>query len=176
MVELPMHGDFHPPPPPPDAFTFWHLLALVGAVLLFYLLLVLIAMWFKDRKSRRLHEEQMLALERGLVPAEGIGQPERDARQKTWLWLAVGLPVFIALALGAGTYLLVDGSARSGRDATALLIVIWLVGGAVGLAAVIVGGLGLMAAQRAQHRRASGIELPRVEPASRRTFDDRDAG
>jgi hypothetical protein len=73
-----------------------------------------------------------------------------------------------------GTFMLVDGAARSGRDFTGLLVAIWLVGGAVGLAAVILGGLGLMAAQREQRRRPPILETPRAEPAPQRAFEDRE--
>ena len=118
----------------------------------------------------------MLALQRGLVTPEWISQPERDSRRRTWLWLAVGLPVFIAGALAFGTFMLMDGASRSGRDFTGIVITIWVVGGVVGLAAVTLGSIGLMISQREPPRRAPRVEVPLVEPAPPPAFDDRDAG
>jgi hypothetical protein len=160
---FPAQAEFAPPPPP--GFAAWHLVTLVGAGLLFFLLLAVVALWFKDRKGRRLHDEQMQALEHGLVPPDWASQLDRHSRRVGWLWLALGLPVFIAFALGFGTFMLVDGGMRSGRNMTDVIVVIWLVGGVVGLAAVVMGGLGLMAAQRRQQGMPPPLDYPSVRPA-----------
>ena len=152
-------------PPPPSGFTSWHVVALVGADLLFFLLLAIIILWYRDRKSRRLHEQHMQALERGLNPSEWGNQSERSGRRMGWLWLAVGLPVFIAFAGGIGTALLTDASMRSNRNMMEIMVTIWIVGGVVALAAVIMGGLGMIAEQRRQARLPPPLEYPSVRPA-----------
>jgi len=150
------------------------LLVPVGTALAFFLVLALLGLWFKDRKGRRVHEEQMFALQHGLLPPEWSGEAARASFGRAWLWLAIGLPVFIAFAGGIGTALLVDDARRSGRELTGIIVAIWIVGGAVGLAAVIVGGLGLMANQRQRLSRPPLVEPPQVRPAPPVPFEERD--
>jgi len=156
-----------------DGINPWIFVAALGAALGFFLILAILALWFKDRKNRRLHEEQMLAMQRGLDPPEWSGQSARASFRRAWLGLAVGLPIFIAFALALGTHMLVDAAGRSLRDFTHIIVLIWLVGGAVGLTAVIMGGLGLMANQRRHYRQASNREMPQVPPAPPVRFEDR---
>jgi hypothetical protein len=156
--------------PPGGSVPAWYIFAFGGGAVVVLLLLVLLAL---DRKNRRLHEEKMRALERGLVPQEWMNLFGRDSRRMGWLWLALGLPIFIAFALGIGTFLLVDAQMHSLRDMTAIIVTIWVAGGAVGLAAVIIGGMGMMADQRQQARRPPVLEVSRVAPPHLGTFDDR---
>jgi hypothetical protein len=160
-----------PPPPPPGGFTAWHAVALVGGVLLFFLLLAILALLYRDRSERRRHDQQMQALQRGLLPPEWTGTSQR---RFGWLWLALGLPIFVAFAGGIGTALLVDASMRGGRSFTEAIVAIWIVGGAVGLASVIMGGLGMMADQRRQQRLPPPLDYPPVRLAPPETDSGRD--
>jgi hypothetical protein len=56
------------------------------------------------------------------------------------------------------------------------MIAMWSAGGLVGLAAVIVGGIGLMADQRQSHARASRGEIPQVRAVPPTAFENRDPG
>jgi hypothetical protein len=154
-------------------WTIEHILAIVIPVLTFLLLLSLAMLWFRHKKQRMQHEQRMLALERGLVPPDGSGLAGWGGRRSGWLVLAVGLPVFIAFAGGVGTFGLVDAMRRGGGNFTGIIITIWIVGGAVGLAAVIMGALGIMANQRQQFRRPPILEPARGEPPPRVPFEDR---
>jgi hypothetical protein len=131
------------------------LLPLLGVA--FVVLMVVLAVWSEERKRRL----DMLALQRGLVPPEWLNDTGRG-RRRAWLWLCLGLPVLIACALAWGTFRLVEASVHTGRDFTTLLLTMWIVGGAVGLAAVIMGGLGLLADQRHAHRQAPRVDMPRM--------------
>jgi len=152
----------------------WLIIVTSGMGLAFILVMILVKFWFKDQKGRRVHEEQMLAIERGLLPPEWSGEATRASIRRTWLWLAIGLPVFITFAGGIGTALLVDSAMRSGNNFSGTMIAIWLAGGAVALAAVIFGGLGLMADQRQHMHRPIRMEPPQVRPVPSIPFEDRD--
>jgi hypothetical protein len=156
--------------------TGWYIIAGIVLVLVFFLALALLGMWFNDRKSRRLHEEQMLALERGLLPPDWAAKLAQSGFRKGWLWLAIGLPIFIACALGVGTFLLVDANRYGGHNLTGIIITIWLVGGTVGLAAVILGGLGLMVDQRRHLPREPFVGPPQARAASSPGTVERDSG
>jgi hypothetical protein len=130
----------------------------ICASLVIILGVVGMAVWAEDRKRRDQHEERMLALQRGLLPPEWVGDPWRN-RRRAWLSLCIGLPTLIGCALAWGTFRLVEASTHA-RDFTSLLIFIWLIGGAVGLAAVILGGLGLLDVQRREFRQRPPVNLP----------------
>jgi hypothetical protein len=146
----------------------------IGGSFAFGLAIIAMGLWVEDRKKRRLHEENMLALQRGLLPPQWQAQASRP--RKGWLGLAIGLPVFIACALAYGTFQLVDANRWAQRDLTGVMIAMWIVGGAVGLGAVIIGGIGLMADQRQHYARASQGQIPQVRPAPPAAFEPRDPG
>jgi hypothetical protein len=134
------------------------LMILVGGFLGFFLIVILLALRSENLKRRQLHEERLLALQRGLIPPDWLDNPVRD-RRRAWLLLCIGLPIFIACALFVGTYELVDASLRTGQNFKELLVTIWIVGGAVALAAVIMGGLGLLGEQRRGSRQDRSMLL-----------------
>lgn len=152
----------------------WFPVLAIGGSFVFGLAIIAMGLWVEDRKKRRLHEENMLALQRGLLPPQWQVQASRP--RKGWLGLAIGLPVFIACALAYGTFQLVEANRWAQRDLTGVMIAMWIVGGAVGLGAVIVGGIGLMADQRQYHTRVSRGEIPQVRAVPPTAFESRDPG
>jgi hypothetical protein len=148
-----------------------------GASFVFLLGVIGMTLWAEDRKKRREHEERMLALQRGLLPPDWAIDTWRN-RRRAWLVLCLGLPTVIACALVWGTFRLVEAMTRSGQDFRAILLVIWLMSGAVALASVIVGGLGLLDEQRWERRQRPSLEvsgmnrLTETMPPDRGTFSE----
>lgn len=149
-----------------------YLFLTIGGSFVFVLAAIAMGVWSEDRKKRRQHEEHMLALQRNLLPPDWQVQPSRP--RKGWLALAIGLPVFIACALAYGTHELVEANRWATRDLTGLMIAMWVVGGLVGLGAVIVGGIGLMADQRQSYARSHQGEIPQVRVAAPPASEKRD--
>jgi anaerobic C4-dicarboxylate transporter len=144
------------------------ILAVLIPALVFALLVITLLVWFTHAKNRMRHEQQMLALQRGLV-SEGSGQ---RARGRSWLWVALGVPVFIAALAAAATVGILTHFAAS-RDPFhpvmfGMVLALWIVSGVVCLAALIVGGIGLM---REQRRASRAEHPPREQP-----FPDRPPG
>jgi hypothetical protein len=132
---------------------FWVAFATVVFVLLFIGVLLLVAIFRHIRSSRQLlHAERMRSLEAGF-PLEAPEEAKLQSKYQHnafWIsfWMVFTVP---AAALSAA-------SASTQTNATlALPIVIWIVAGSVGIAAVVCAAV-LMISSRG--RRADGKQLP----------------
>jgi hypothetical protein len=132
-----------------EFWTVEAVIAILGTVFLLFLTACLL-IWLRSRKYHLLHEEQMLALEKGLLRPGGASFD--GGRRTGWTWVAVGVPFLALLAavvatIGIVTWYGANPHLPNGHIPM-LLITFWSVGGVVSVAALVIGGLGLMSVQR----------------------------